>query len=80
MGVFIFQGLGQFAMDMVLMGTLPVVAMALAIDAAFGSLARALTPRGLRIAGSGGGRAVIRFEGVGRSLARSGPSNPSTSR
>lgn len=50
MGVFIFQGLGQFAMDMVLMGTLPVVAMALAADAAFGSLARALTPRGLRIA------------------------------
>lgn len=47
MGIFIFQGLGQFAMDMVLMGTIPVIAMALVADAALGSLARALTPRGL---------------------------------
>ena len=48
MGVFIFQGLGQFAMDMVLMGTLPVIAMALVADVALGSLARALTSPGLR--------------------------------
>lgn len=47
MGTFIFQGLGQFAMDMVLMGTLPVIALALAADAAFDFLARAVTPRGL---------------------------------
>jgi osmoprotectant transport system permease protein len=48
LGVFIFQGLGQFAMDMVLLGTLPVIAMALAADALLGALARAITPRGLR--------------------------------
>ncbi len=50
MGVFIFQGLGQFALDMVLMGTLPVIAMALVADAGLGALARVLTPRGLRVA------------------------------
>ena len=47
MGIFIFQGLGQFAMDMVLMGTLPVIAMALVADAVLGFVARATTPRGL---------------------------------
>jgi osmoprotectant transport system permease protein len=40
LGIFIFQGLGQFAMDMVLLGTLPLIVLALAVDAAFGSLAR----------------------------------------
>lgn len=54
MGTFIFQGLGQFAMDMVLMGTLPVIALALVADAAFASLARAVTPRGLLAAAPAG--------------------------
>lgn len=55
LGVFIFQGLGQFAMDMVLMGTLPVIAMALAADLLLGGLTRLLTPRGLRLAGTAAG-------------------------
>lgn len=57
LGVFIFQGLGQFAMDMVLAGTLPLIAMALAADAALGGLSRALEPRGMRAhAAPAGGR------------------------
>ena len=37
LGVFIFQGLGQTAMDLVLLGTLPVVALALAADFVLGA-------------------------------------------
>jgi osmoprotectant transport system permease protein len=48
LGVFIFQGLGQFAMDMVLLGTLPLIALALAVDAVFGLAIRLATPRALR--------------------------------
>jgi len=40
LGVFIFQGLGQTAMDLVLLGTLPVVGLALAADALLGLPAR----------------------------------------
>lgn len=39
-GTFIFQGLGQAAMDLVLLGALPTVALALAADALFTALAR----------------------------------------
>jgi len=45
LGTFIFQGLGQTAMDLVLLGTLPVVALALAADQILGVLSR---PRGAR--------------------------------
>ena len=45
LGTFIFQGLGQTAMDLVLLGTLPVVALALAADQILGLLSR---PRGAR--------------------------------
>lgn len=45
LGIFIFQGLGQTAMDLVLLGTLPVVALALAADQVLGFLSR---PRGAR--------------------------------
>jgi len=45
LGTFIFQGLGQTAMDLVLLGTLPVVALALAVDQILGVLSR---PRGTR--------------------------------
>ncbi len=54
-GVFIFQGLGQFAMDMVLLGTLPVIAMALAADALLGALIFVSTPKPLRVVESRGG-------------------------
>jgi len=40
LGTFIFQGLGQTAMDLVLLGTLPVVALALAADQILGLPAR----------------------------------------
>jgi osmoprotectant transport system permease protein len=48
LGVFIFQGLGQYAADMMLLGTLPVIAMAVIIDMLMGGLVRLLTPKPLR--------------------------------
>lgn len=45
LGTFIFQGLGQAAMDLVLLGALPILAMALAADALLGALGRRLDPR-----------------------------------
>jgi osmoprotectant transport system permease protein len=48
LGVFIFQGLGQYAADMILLGTLPVIAMAVIIDMLMGGLVRLLTPKPLR--------------------------------
>ncbi|HTO23340.1 MAG TPA: ABC transporter permease [Spirochaetia bacterium] len=48
LGVFIFQGLGQFAADLILLGTLPVIAMAVAADQLLGGLVRLVTPRPLR--------------------------------
>lgn len=42
LGTFIFQGLGQVAMDMVLLGALPIIAMALMADTALGALAEKL--------------------------------------
>ncbi|WP_136246764.1 ABC transporter permease [Halomonas borealis] len=38
LGTFIFQGLGQAAMDMVLLGALPILVMALVADALLGAL------------------------------------------
>jgi osmoprotectant transport system permease protein len=48
LGVFIFQGLGQYAADMILLGTLPVIAMAVAADQMLGGLVRLVTPKPLR--------------------------------
>ena len=48
LGIFIFQGLGQYAADMILLGTLPVIAMAVVVDMLMGGLVRLLTPRPLR--------------------------------
>jgi osmoprotectant transport system permease protein len=48
LGVFIFQGLGQYAADMILLGTLPVIAMAVVTDMMMGGLVRMMTPRPLR--------------------------------
>jgi osmoprotectant transport system permease protein len=42
LGTFIFQGLGQAAMSMVLLGVLPIIAMALLADTALGTLAEKL--------------------------------------
>ncbi|WP_411794541.1 ABC transporter permease [Halomonas sp. A29] len=46
LGTFIFQGLGQAAMDMVLLGALPIIALALMADALLGSLSERLRPGG----------------------------------
>jgi osmoprotectant transport system permease protein len=48
LGVFIFQGLGQYAADMILLGTLPVIAIAVLVDMLMGGLVRLLTPGPLR--------------------------------
>ncbi|WP_229332833.1 ABC transporter permease [Halomonas sp. KAO] len=45
LGTFIFQGLGQAAMDLVLLGALPILVMALAVDALLGALTRRLDHR-----------------------------------
>ena len=49
LGHFIFQGLGQAAPDLILLGALPVIALALAVDVVMRMLIRSLTPRGLRM-------------------------------
>ncbi|SJN14917.1 L-proline glycine betaine ABC transport system permease protein ProW (TC 3.A.1.12.1) [Halomonas citrativorans] len=48
LGTFIFQGLGQAAMDMVLLGALPILILALLVDAGLGALAEALRPGGVQ--------------------------------
>ncbi|MBE0464005.1 MAG: ABC transporter permease [Halomonadaceae bacterium] len=48
LGTFIFQGLGQAAMDMVLLGALPILILALVVDAGLGALAEVLRPGGVR--------------------------------
>lgn len=48
LGVLIFEGLGQFAPDLILLGSLPVIALAVIADAALTALAKALTPEGVR--------------------------------
>jgi osmoprotectant transport system permease protein len=42
LGRFIFQGLGQAAMDLVLLGALPILVMAILADAVLGNLSRRL--------------------------------------
>jgi osmoprotectant transport system permease protein len=48
LGIFIFQGLGQYASDMILLGTLPVIGMAVATDVLMALLVRVLTPVPMR--------------------------------
>ncbi|MFY0988886.1 ABC transporter permease [Halomonas sp. C05BenzN] len=48
LGGFIFQGLGQAAMDLVLLGALPILVMALVADALLGALTERLHPGGGR--------------------------------
>lgn len=42
LGRFIFQGLGQAAMDLVLLGALPILVMAMLADGVLGNLSRRL--------------------------------------
>ena len=48
LGHFIFQGLGHAAPDLILLGALPVIALALAMDTLMRVVIRGLTPHGLR--------------------------------
>lgn len=48
LGVLVFEGLGQFAPDLILLGALPIIVLAVVADLAFGTLARVLTPMGVR--------------------------------
>lgn len=48
LGHFIFQGLGQAAPDLILLGALPVIALALAADLLMQAVIRVLTPKGIR--------------------------------
>lgn len=47
-GVFIFQGIGQAAPDLILLGALPVIILAVMIDRTMQGLIQALTPRGIK--------------------------------
>ncbi len=47
LGWFIFQGLGQAAPDLILLGALPIIGLALVVDAVMRTLVRIATPKGL---------------------------------
>ncbi len=47
LGWFIFEGLGQAAADMIILGALPIIALALVVDAAMRLVVRVATPKGL---------------------------------
>jgi len=47
LGWFIFQGLGQAATDLVLLGAIPVIVLALIVDAVMRTIVRLATPKGL---------------------------------
>ncbi|PKQ37932.1 MAG: ABC transporter permease [Actinobacteria bacterium HGW-Actinobacteria-1] len=48
LGILVFEGLGQFAPDLILLGALPIIALAVVADVALSALGRALTPEGVR--------------------------------
>jgi osmoprotectant transport system permease protein len=48
LGILIFEGLGQFAPDLILLGAIPTIALALIADLGLSALGRALTPEGVR--------------------------------
>jgi osmoprotectant transport system permease protein len=52
LGWFIFQGLGQAATDLILLGALPIIILALVVDAVMRTLVRLATPKGLVVRGS----------------------------
>jgi osmoprotectant transport system permease protein len=48
LGWFIFQGLGQAADDLIILGALPIIGLALIVDAVMRNVVRQATPKGLR--------------------------------
>jgi len=53
LGFFIFQGLGQAATDLILLGTIPVVLLAIVVDRVMRLVIRLLTPEGIRLLKTG---------------------------
>lgn len=51
LGYFIFAGLGQAAFDLVILGAIPIIVMALAVDSAMRALVKAASPRGTAATG-----------------------------
>ncbi|MEE8470614.1 MAG: ABC transporter permease [Dehalococcoidia bacterium] len=47
LGHFIFQGLGEAAPDLIIAGAIPIIILALVVDAAMRTLVRVVTPRGV---------------------------------
>lgn len=47
LGAFIFQGFGQQAPDLILLGALPIIALAILVDAVMFALVKLVTPRGI---------------------------------
>jgi osmoprotectant transport system permease protein len=47
LGVFIFQGLGQSALDLIMLGAVPTILLAVGVDALFQLLIRLVSPGGL---------------------------------
>jgi len=47
MGWFVFQGLGQAAPDLIILGAIPIIVLALAVDAALRTVVRLATPKRL---------------------------------
>lgn len=47
-GAFVFQGLGQAVPDLILLGALPVILIAIVVDKAMQVVVKALTPKGVR--------------------------------
>jgi osmoprotectant transport system permease protein len=48
LGVLVIEGLGQFAPDLILLGALPIIILAVAADGALSAVAKAVTPEGVR--------------------------------
>lgn len=49
LGAFVFDGLGQGTADLILIGVIPIVGLALVVDVLMRGLVRAATPRGLAV-------------------------------
>jgi osmoprotectant transport system permease protein len=47
LGWFVFQGLGQAAPDLIILGAIPIIVLALIVDAVMRAVVRASTPKGL---------------------------------
>lgn len=49
LGYFIFEGLGQGALDLVILGALPIIGLALLVDAVMRTIVAVATPKGLMV-------------------------------